>query len=212
VREGSPKTVGQAWEFIRAGPLGGRVSFHTADAPSYVSSHADERFDVAILSQCSWYFSSPTSLAETLQTLGRVAKRVCISEWALSATAPTGHLHVLAALAQAALECRKPTSESNIRTVVAPAALVKLAQTVGLRLVHEETIVPPEAMYDGRWEVGAVRSGQFAQELEQYVTDEREKAVVVAMRDAVLKGREALLAKKEQISSMDVWVGVFERS
>jgi hypothetical protein len=89
---------------------------------------------------------------------------------------------------------------------------VKLAQTVGLRLVREETIVPPEAMYDGRWEVGAVRSGQFAQELEQYVTDEREKAVVVAMRDAVLKGREALLAKKEQISSMDVWVGVFERS
>jgi hypothetical protein len=177
-----------------------------------VASHSDEKFDVAILSQCSWYFSSPTSLAETLEILGRVAKRVCISEWALSATAPTGHLHVLAALAQAALECRKPTSKSNIRTVVAPAALVKLAQTAGLRLMREDTIVPPDDMYDGRWEVGAVRSDRFTQELEQYVADEREKAVVVAMRDAVLKGREAVLARKEHISSMDVWIGVFERS
>jgi hypothetical protein len=212
VREGSPKTLGQAWEFIRAGPLGGQVSFHQVDAPSYASSHADERFDVAILSQCSWYFMSPTSLAETLETLGRVAKRVCVSEWALSATAPTGHLHVLAAFAQAALECRKPTSTTNIRTVLAPAALVTLAQTVGLRLVREETIVPPETMYDGRWEVGAVRSDRFARELEQYVTDEREKAVVVAMRDAVLRGREAVLTRKEQICSMDVWIGVFERS
>jgi hypothetical protein len=77
--------------------------------------------------------------------------------------------------------------------------------------LREDTIVPPDDMYDGRWEVGAVRSDRFTQELEQYVADEREKAVVVAMRDAVLKGREAVLAQKEHISSMDVWIGVFER-
>jgi hypothetical protein len=212
---GGPKTLGEAQAYLKSGPLGERIQFHRHDATSYLSSKQDSTpFDAAILAQCLWYFKSPSEIRDTLALLGRSVKRICVAEYSLSSTkaGPNAHAHVLAALTQAALECRKPESESNIRTVVSPTAIKELATQAGLKLVKEEVIVPPKGMHDGLWEVGAVRSKDFLEEVETYVKDEREKAVILAMRDGVLQAREALVQQGEKVRTMDVWVAVFERA
>lgn len=209
---GSPKTLGQAQTFLREGPFGARITFIQADAIEFISSKhpspADPPYDFAILAQSSWYFSSPAQLQATLRALGSVARRVCIAEYALTASQPSAFPHVLAALTQAALECRKPVSESNIRTVLSPAGIRALASGAGLKLEEETTITPPAKMYDGRWEVSAVRNEAFVRTVQSEVKDERERAVVLAMRDAVLASVSGLL-KDVKVSTMDVWVATF---
>lgn len=117
--------------------------------------------------------------------------------------------HVLAALTQASMECRKPESTSNIRTVLAPAAIAAIAQDVGLSLQSEHTLTPVEGMLDGTWEVGAVMNDKWLEEVKANVKDEREKAVVVAMRDAVRANRDAVKAKGDKLTTMDIWVSVY---
>ena len=65
-------------------------------------------------------------------------------------------------------------------------------------------------MLDGRWEVAAVLSQDFEAEIEQYVVAEREKAVVVAARDAVSAAADLLKTKEEKVRTMDVWVAVLK--
>ena len=62
--------------------------------------------------------ASPALLRQTLSILAKQAERVVICDYALSATLPSAHAHVLAVLTEAALECRKPSSVSNVRTIV----------------------------------------------------------------------------------------------
>lgn len=207
---GSPYNLGQAHEYIKAGPLGERVTFVQADPIDFLATHPDERYDIAVLAQSSWYFSSTTQLRETLQAAGRVAKRICVSEYALSSTNPTAAAHVLAALTQAALESHKPTSESNIRTVLSPMAFSELATKAGLHLQTQSILVPPTHMYDGSWEVSAVRNQSFVEEVETFVVNTREKAVVLALRDAVIRAWECL-PKGTRVATMDIWVAVFAR-
>lgn len=114
--------------------------------------------------------------------------------------------NVLAVLAMAALECHKPRSVSNVRTALSPAALKDIIAEVGLDVVEEEVVQTPEGMYDGRWEVGAVLDAAFAEEIRTCVVDERQRAAVFALRDAVKSSKDILAAQKTQIRTMDVWV------
>lgn len=112
-------------------------------------------------------------------------------------------------LAQAAMECRKPASESNVRTVVSPARIKDLAAQAGLVLQTEALVTPGAAVYDGRWETDHAVRTKFGQEVEEFVKDDREKAVVYALKDAV----EASLARvggMKGVGTMDGWVAVFE--
>jgi SAM-dependent methyltransferase len=204
---GAPYNLGDAQEYIKAGALGTRITFVQIDPLAFMKD-ATERFDVAILAQSSWYFSSPKQLQETLRAASKVATRVCISEYALSSVNPLAAPHVLAVLAQAGLECRKPTSDSNVRTVLSPSGLVKLAKEGGLRLVTEKTVQAPETMHDGRWEVGAIRDRSFVEQINQFVRDPREVAVVNALRDATLRAAAALPEGKK-VATMDIWVAEF---
>jgi hypothetical protein len=133
---------------------------------------------------------------------------VCVAEWALCASVPAAAPHVLAVLAQAAFECRNPASTSNVRTLLGPAPLTALATEAGLRLANEQTVVPPETMYDGRWEVAVVRDVAFVKKAEEVVENERERAVVLALRDATLAAVAHL--GEQKVASMDVWVADFE--
>ncbi|KAK8023797.1 SAM-dependent methyltransferase [Apiospora rasikravindrae] len=99
---------------------------------------------------------------------------------------PSAQPHVLAALTQAALECRKPSasSDSNVRTVLGPKRLTELALAAGWQLESESRVQCGEGVLDGQWEVAACLSSSFEKEVEEQVGDERERAVVLASRDA----------------------------
>jgi len=116
---------------------------------------------------------------------------------------------VLAALSQAALECRKADSESNVRIVLAPKRLVELALTAGWRVEGENRIQVGEGLLDGQWEVSACLSSHFEKEVEEHVMDERERNVVLALRDACAASLEAVPEGRKGVKSMDVWVASF---
>ncbi|KAF9806659.1 hypothetical protein IEO21_08614 [Rhodonia placenta] len=205
---GSPYTLGQAQAHLRASPVGKRIDFVQADPLEFLRGTAN-KYTTAVLAQCIWYFSSPATLSAILAALAPRVKRICLSEYALTASDPRAVPHLLAALTQASLECRKPTSESNIRTVLSPAALKAAASTTGLTLLKEETAIPPEGMLDGRWEVGAVLADEFQIEVQESIQDERERALVFAMRDTVRAARDALTAKEERVHTMDIWIATY---
>ncbi|CCM01056.1 uncharacterized protein FIBRA_03104 [Fibroporia radiculosa] len=204
----SPYTLGQAQAHLRASPVGSRIEFIQADPLDFLEG-TTKTYTTAVLAQCVWYFSSPKTFTKILAALAPRVQRICISEYALTATDPRATPHVLAALTQASLECRKPRSESNIRTVLSPAALKSAAAGIGLVLVKEEIVIPPEGMFDGRWEVSAVLADEFEKEVLARIEDEREKALVLAMRDGVKSARDAMKARGEAVLTMDIWLATY---
>ncbi|KAI0338388.1 S-adenosyl-L-methionine-dependent methyltransferase [Trametopsis cervina] len=201
---GNPFTLGQAQAHISASPLGSRITFVQADPLAHIKTGA--RYDVAVIAHCIWYFSSPHYLEQLLSALKPYVDRICIAEWALRTTDPLALPHVLAALTQASMECRKQESKSNIRTVLSPSAIHAVALTVGLEAEMQETFAPDVGMLDGSWEVGEVVGDDYVRQIEEHVKDERERAVVLAMRDAVRANYDVLKVKGEKVRSMDVWV------
>jgi hypothetical protein len=112
-------------------------------------------------------------------------------------------------LTQAALECRKPKSASNIRTVQGPKRLTELALAAGWQLESETRVQGEEGLLDGRWEVSACLSSSFKREVEEKVSDERERDVVLALRDACEASLEGVQRGQKGVRSMDVWVASF---
>ncbi|KAJ7486791.1 S-adenosyl-L-methionine-dependent methyltransferase [Mycena latifolia] len=205
---GSPKTLGEAHDLVSAGPLGARIAWVQAEPLAFLETHPEAHYDVAVLAHSLWYFASPSLILETLRVLSSRARYICVAEWSLEG-GPSATTHILAVLAQGAMECRKPASASNVRTVVSPARIKTLAAQAGLVLKQEALVVPGAGVHDGRWETQHAVRAQFAEEVEQFVKDEREKGVVYAMQDAV----QASLTRAGGMSgvgTMDGWVAVFE--
>ena len=210
---GSPFTVHEAQQHISSTAIGSRITWVASDPLSFLpESSTEPQYDVGVLTHSLWYFSSPLIIKTTFQRLRSLCKRVYIAEWALSASSAAAYPHVLAALTQASLECRKSETVSNVRTVVSPAAIKKLAGDAGLKMVSEGVVVPKAGLKDGLWEVSAVTSQEFLQEIGDNVKDEREQAVVIALRDATLRSLEGLEGGRKAVLGMDVWCGVFEKA
>lgn len=171
------------------------------------------QYDVAVLAHCLWYFSSTDAITETLRLVSTRAKKICIAEWSLSmAPARPHNTHVLAVLAQAALECRKVKSESNVRTVVSPAGIKSLARDAGLVLERECTVTPAATVRDGVWETTAVVAADFEMAVQEHVKDGRERALVLALRDATVSSVAGVEGGAKAVLPMDVWTGVFTSS
>jgi hypothetical protein len=163
-----------------------------------------------VLAHCLWYFASPSIILSTFRALKQHSKRLLLAEWSLVATHPSAQPHVLAALTQAALECRKPkNSDSNIRTVLGPKRLTELALAAGWQLERETLVQGGEGLLDGQWEVSACLSSSFEREVEEQVSDERERAVVLASRDACEASLEGIQGGRKGVRTMDVWVANF---
>ncbi|KAJ5199092.1 hypothetical protein N7491_000345 [Penicillium cf. griseofulvum] len=219
--EGAPYTLGQAQSHISQGPLGGRITWvqqtpldylSSLSSPSSDSSSASEgkAFDVTVLAHCLWYFASPSLILSTFRVLKQHSKRLLLAEWSLVATHPSAQPHVLAALTQAALECRKAKdSDSNVRTVLAPRRLTELALAAGWQLESETLMQGGEGLLDGQWEVSACLSSSFEREVEEQVSDERERAVVLASRDACEASLDGIQGGRKGVRAMDVWVASF---
>ncbi|KAH0344158.1 S-adenosyl-L-methionine-dependent methyltransferase, partial [Aureobasidium melanogenum] len=212
---GAPYTLLQAQGHISQGPLGNRITWVQRTPLDYLSSltspafPTDGRvFDATVLAHCLWYFPSPMLILDTFRALKQHSRRLLLAEWSLVATAPSAQPHVLAALTQAALECRKPTSTSNVRTVLSPKRLTELALAAGWQL-DSETYVQPTELLDGQWEVSACLSSSFEREVEEQVNDERERGVILALRDACEASLKGVQGGKKGVKAMDVWVASF---
>lgn len=210
-RAGSPYTLGQAQSHILQGPLGKHISWIQQSPLDYLStlSHNSMIFDVAVLAHCLWYFPSPSVILSTFRALKQHSRRLLLAEWSLLASHPSAQPHVLAALAQAALECRKSTSESNIRTVLSPKRLTELARAAGWRLASETRLQPGDGVLHGQWEVNACLSRTFDKQVEKQVIDGRERGVVFALRDACEASLEAVEYGRSGVRSMDIWAASF---
>ncbi|KAG9659059.1 S-adenosyl-L-methionine-dependent methyltransferase, partial [Aureobasidium melanogenum] len=213
---GAPYTLAQAQGHISQGPLGKRITWVQQSPLDYLSSlrtpssvSDGKAFDVTVLAHCLWYFPSPSLIVDTFRALKRHSKRLLLAEWSLVATDPSAQPHVLAALTQAALECRKPTSTSNVRTVLSPKRLTELALAAGWQLEGETHVQPTADLLDGQWEVSACLAPSFEKEVEEQVKDERERGVVLALRDACEVSLKGVQGGKKGINAMDVWVASF---
>jgi hypothetical protein len=211
---GAPYTLGQAQGHISQGPLGRRITWVQQSPLDYLSSlppaSETKAFDATVLAHCLWYFPSPSLILSTFHALRQHSKRLLLAEWSLVATHPSAQPHVLAALTQAALECRKPkNSDSNVRTVLGPKRLTELALAAGWQLESETRVQGEEGLLDGQWEVSACLSSSFEREVEEKVNDERERAVVFASRDACEASLEGIKGGRKGVRAMDIWVASF---
>lgn len=218
---GAPYTLGQAQRHISQGPLGRRITWVQQPPLGYLSSlpspsstssppaSETKTFDATVLAHSLWYFASPSLILSTFRALKQHSKRLLLAEWSLVATHPSAQPHVLAALTQAALECRKPKSASNVRTVLGPKRLTELALAAGWQLESEARVQGGEGLLDGQWEVSACLSSSFEREIEEQVSDERERAVVLASRDACEASLDGVQGGRKGVRAMDVWAATF---
>lgn len=217
---GSPYTLGQAQTHISQGPLGSRITW-VQQAPldyllsvpslsptSLVLEGGSKMFDDAVLVHCPWYFASPSLMLLTFQALRQHSKRLLLAEWSLVASDHHAQPHVLAVLAQAALECRKNKSTSNVRTVLSPKRLTEIALAAGWQM-QTETRLQSEGLLDGKWEVSTCLSSSFERQVDEQVHDEREREVIIALRDACQASLDNIQGGKDAVQAMDVWAGSF---
>jgi hypothetical protein len=190
-----------------------------------LSDILDIKYDVAVLLHCIYYFPSANIFSQTLKDLHPQVDTLCIAEYALQTSLPAQQPHLLAVLAEQALEALKPMgeSQSNVQTVLSPRAIIALAGACGWDLVHEKTITPDEALQDGRWEVGTVYNKGWMEEVDAVldkVGDEtgRHRAHVSAIQDATIAAVDRLGSEgangvkgMSKVRTIDVWCAVFKR-
>jgi ubiquinone/menaquinone biosynthesis C-methylase UbiE len=206
---GSPWTLKQAQDHLSSSEIGARINWVKSDTLKYLEK-TEEKFDAVVLAQCLWYFPSIAAITDTFRMIKKLkgSPTLLMAEYALESQHPEAMPHILAAFAQAALEVCKETSISNIRTLVSPASLRKLAEDVGWKLVSEQKITPNIAYQDARWEIETVLHESFLKEVDGVVHEERQKAVVHGLRDALISSSSRFGRKNWR--SMDVWAASFE--
>ncbi|KAK0432464.1 S-adenosyl-L-methionine-dependent methyltransferase [Armillaria borealis] len=181
----------------------GRVFTWKHADPIEFLKNDDGEYDIAVLVLCTWYFASPKVLSDMLLTLAKSkVDKVCIAEWSLSST--QAQCHILAALAQAALQYHKPSSSSNIRTLFSPAVLEASAIEAGLKLQSSTILIPADNVLDGVWEVQMVLGAAFMKDLDSFVKDDRQKRPDQASYEQA--------GGRKQIRSMDVWCATFVKA
>lgn len=209
---GSPHTLGQAQSHISRGPLCKRITWVQQSPLEYltsITSGETESFDATVLAHCLWYFDSPSTILSTFRAIKGRSKRLLIAEWSLIATHQSSQPHVLATIAQASLECRKSKSTSNVRTVLSPKRIIDLALAAGWSLEADTYVQPGDELLDGQWEVAACLSPNFERQVEEHVSNERERSAVFALRDACESSLKRLTDDKKCVRAMDVWVARF---
>ena len=93
--------------------------------------------------------------------------------------------------------------------MLSPKRLAELALAAGWQLEGETFVQGGEALLDGQWEVSACLSSFFEREVEEQVGDRRERAMILASRDACEASLKGLQGGHKGVRAMDVWVADF---
>lgn len=215
-------TVGQAQGNLVPKPLLKNLRFRLGCPLAEI---LDVKYDVAVLLHCIYYFPSASILSQTLKDLHPQVDTLCIAEYALQTSLPAQQPHLLAVLAEQALEALKPMgeSQSNVQTVLSPRAIIALATACGWNLVHEKLVTPADGLQDGSWEVGTVYNKGWMEEVDAVLnkvgdTSGRHRAHLSAAQDSVIAAVERLASAgpdgakgMTRVRTMDVWCAVFKR-
>ncbi|KAJ4002787.1 hypothetical protein NW752_009441 [Fusarium irregulare] len=204
---GAPYTLGQAQDHIIKGEMGDRITFRQRKLEDFLQETGDKKWDCAVLVHCIWYLDNEETLRSMLRALRGRVDRLCIAEYSMQASSPAAVPHILAAFAQATLAAHHPESEANIRCLLTPTDIKRIACQVGWKVEEETTIAPDEKLQDGKWEVGGVKSPEFLEDVEKFVKDTKVKTLLRSQREAVSKADEQFSGGK--IRTMDVWAATF---
>ena len=90
-----------------------------------------------------------------------------------------------------------------------PNRLTELALAAGWQLESETRVQGGEGLLDGQWEVSACLAPSFEREVEEQVSDEKERSTILALRDACEASLEGVQGGRKGVGRMDVWVGSF---
>ncbi|KAK0724136.1 hypothetical protein B0H67DRAFT_640705 [Lasiosphaeris hirsuta] len=201
---------------VLASAVGYQVSFVQADPIAYLSGGAGgHTFDFIVFGYSIWYFSSPDILTRALQEARQHAQSVLIAEHSLSASLPAQMPHLLAALADNALESfRGEESKRNIRCALSPRQITTFAANAGWALAKEEIATPLSKQVDAKMETRMVlNSLLFRADLDGVVSrvDAKIGTMLRSMIDAVAASVENAEGGLESVRNMDVWIARFEK-
>lgn len=149
---GSPVTLGQARERLMESEFGDRIRIDlNVDLLSDTLAF-DAPFDYVVFAHSLWYFRTQAILRRTLARARQWAPILCGAEWD-----PVPHNlaqvpHMLAALVQTQCAAFLPSSESNVRTLLARPDLQRIVTDAGWRMAAE-TSLEDAKLHDGYWEV-----------------------------------------------------------
>jgi len=207
LRWGKPKNTSE-------GKFGPCITWVQDDPISFLESQptSEPAFDLVIFAHSLWYFSSPSQIQSTLAAAAKHTSRIVVAEYNLHASGRSAVPHVYATFARAALEVHKPTSISNVRTVIGPWAITTLAAKANLRVVRESIFTPEEYVKDARLEAEIVSSRRFEEEVETVLVEhERERGLVLALRECMITSIDRdVPGGGRGIRTMDVWCAVLE--
>jgi len=147
---GSPMTLGEATDALKASPIGTRMQFRFET--DILDGSDLGRFDAAVLSMSSWYFGSEEQLRITLARLRDVAARLYFAEWDLIPSVLEQLPHLLAVLIQARLYAIGNIPDGNVRTPLARAQALGVIESAGWTIDRVETVAAGE-LEDADWEI-----------------------------------------------------------
>lgn len=150
---GAPATLGESADYLKKSKLGNwmKIEFEV-DVLSPDVDFPEKAFDVIVISHCSWYFKSFEEITDVLKKMKKWGRRLCYAEWDAEIKTIEQYPHFLAIQIQAQYECFKETSLSNVRTLVTPTDIRRIAVNAGWDIVNEKSIDSPE-LQDAKWEI-----------------------------------------------------------
>jgi hypothetical protein len=152
---GSPVTLGQSMDFLRATDLGQRIETRFQfDALGIANDFDDDAFDVVVLSQCTWYFASTAQVSDIVARITPWSPSLCVAEWDLQPTTAGQLPHLLAVLIQGQIEARGSRGDGNIRTPFSRPRMRQILADQAWEIATERT-VDTSTLQDADWEVAA---------------------------------------------------------
>lgn len=210
--EGSPFTLAQAQGKLLASPLfQHRVSFMQGNTVELLPNFNPGFFQTAIFSHCLWYFPSEKDVKASLAALKKAKVRnLAIAEWSLQVSRMEAIPHLLAAMTHSL----NNDKVANIRCMLSPIAIKRLALEAGWKLSYEQ-LLPSPKLKDGQWEVeGALAMMETKKKKKkEWMTDEEEikseNDIAIIRHLQALESSVATLDSTKDVQTMDVWVAVF---
>ena len=190
---GAPVTLGESAEYLRGGPLGGRIDFRFG-FDVLTETFPGDAFDHVVLSQCSWYFASLDQLRATLANVRPWARRLCFAEWDLTPTTHEQLAHLLAVQVQAMVEATGERGDGNVRTPFSRQTLLRVLAETGWQ-ADEPRTVDTAGLHDAGWEIRLCRE----------VVKERLHTVPEPVRDLVASHMDVLDAVADRVEPLPVY-------